>query len=81
MTATNQQRLGKTLWAIAEQLRGAINAPDQFPSITKMIPFSVNRDALRLSASTEESSAFAHDRGPCFLTLHSKFSLLPLCPI
>jgi type I restriction enzyme M protein len=28
MTATNQQRLGKTLWAIADQLRGAMNADD-----------------------------------------------------
>jgi len=26
MTATDQQRLGKTLWAIADQLRGAMNA-------------------------------------------------------
>src|ERR1051326_5020299 len=28
MTAQNQQRLGKTLWAIADQLRGAMNADD-----------------------------------------------------
>ncbi|MCO5051519.1 MAG: type I restriction-modification system subunit M [Verrucomicrobiae bacterium] len=28
MTASNQQRLGKTLWAIADQLRGAMNADD-----------------------------------------------------
>jgi type I restriction enzyme M protein len=28
MTATDQQRLGKTLWAIADQLRGAMNADD-----------------------------------------------------
>src|ERR1043166_1910976 len=28
MTATDQQRLGKTLWAIADQLRGAMDADD-----------------------------------------------------
>jgi type I restriction enzyme M protein len=28
MTHNNQQRLGKTLWAIADQLRGAMNADD-----------------------------------------------------
>lgn len=28
MTATEQQQLGKTLWAIADDLRGAINADD-----------------------------------------------------
>jgi thiol-disulfide isomerase/thioredoxin len=28
MTASNQQRLGKTLWAIADQLRGAMSADD-----------------------------------------------------
>jgi len=28
MTAQDQQRLGKTLWAIADQLRGAMNADD-----------------------------------------------------
>lgn len=28
MTANDQQRLGKTLWAIADQLRGAMNADD-----------------------------------------------------
>jgi len=28
MTANEQQRLGKTLWAIADQLRGAMNADD-----------------------------------------------------
>ncbi len=28
MTAQDQQRLGKTLWNIADQLRGAMNADD-----------------------------------------------------
>jgi type I restriction enzyme M protein len=28
MTDSNQQRLGKPLWAIADQLRGAMNADD-----------------------------------------------------
>jgi type I restriction enzyme M protein len=28
MTATEQQQLGKTLWAIADDLRGAMNADD-----------------------------------------------------
>jgi type I restriction-modification system DNA methylase subunit len=28
MTASDQQRLGKTLWAIADQLRGAMAADD-----------------------------------------------------
>ena len=28
MTATDQQQLGKTLWAIADDLRGAMNADD-----------------------------------------------------
>ncbi len=28
MTAFDQQQLGKTLWAIADQLRGAMNADD-----------------------------------------------------
>lgn len=37
MTATDQQRLGKTLWAIADQLRGAMNANDHFPDATKMV--------------------------------------------
>jgi len=31
MTAQDQQRLGKTLWAIADQLRGAMNADDFGP--------------------------------------------------
>ncbi len=35
MTATDQQRLGKTLWAIADQLRGAMS---DFPDATKMVP-------------------------------------------
>lgn len=46
-----------------------------------MIQRSVNCGALRISASTEESSALAHDRGPRFFALQSRFSLLPLCPI
>lgn len=37
MTAQDQQRLGKTLWAIADQLRGAMNADDHFPDVTKMV--------------------------------------------
>jgi hypothetical protein len=28
MTATDQQQLGKTFWAIADDLRGAMNADD-----------------------------------------------------
>ena len=28
MTTQNHQQLGKTLWAIADQLRGAMNADD-----------------------------------------------------
>jgi len=28
MTKTEQQQLGKTLWAIADDLRGAMNADD-----------------------------------------------------
>ena len=28
MTESNQKQLGKTLWAIADQLRGAMNADD-----------------------------------------------------
>jgi type I restriction enzyme M protein len=28
MTTQNQQRLGETLWSIADQLRGAMNADD-----------------------------------------------------
>jgi type I restriction enzyme M protein len=28
MTENNQKQLGKTLWAIADQLRGAMNADD-----------------------------------------------------
>ena len=28
MNGTDQQQLGKTLWAIADQLRGAMNADD-----------------------------------------------------
>ncbi len=28
MTARDQQQLGKTLWGIADQLRGAMNADD-----------------------------------------------------
>lgn len=28
MTALDQQKLGKTLWAIADQLHGAMNADD-----------------------------------------------------
>ena len=28
MTATDQQQLGKTLWSIADDLRGAMNADD-----------------------------------------------------
>ena len=28
MTEQNQKQLGKTLWAIADQLRGAMNADD-----------------------------------------------------
>ena len=28
MTETNQKQLGNTLWSIADQLRGAINADD-----------------------------------------------------
>ncbi len=28
MTEQNQRQLGKTLWAIADQLRGAMNADD-----------------------------------------------------
>ncbi len=30
MTAKEQQQLGKTLWDIADQLRGAMNADSQF---------------------------------------------------
>jgi hypothetical protein len=33
MTDTNQKQLGNTLWSIADQLRGAMDA-----DVTKMIP-------------------------------------------
>ena len=68
MTATDQQRLGKTLWAIADQLRGAMNAAYHFPDATKMVSSHPSRAALCISATTEESSTVAHDQGPRFLT-------------
>jgi hypothetical protein len=37
MTASDQQRLGKTLWAIADQRRGVMNADDHFLGVTKMV--------------------------------------------
>ncbi|MEI8294572.1 MAG: hypothetical protein WCG66_11430 [bacterium] len=54
MTDANQKQLGNTLWSIADQLRGAMDAddfratnsrfvkskPDHFRGVTKMIPHS-----------------------------------------
>lgn len=37
MTASDQQRLGKTSWAIADPLRGVMNTDDHFPDATKMV--------------------------------------------
>jgi hypothetical protein len=65
---TAQQRLGKTLWAIADPLRGAMNADAHFRGVPKVIPCSVSHGALCISATTEESSAVTHDREPRFLT-------------
>jgi hypothetical protein len=38
MTETNQKQLGKTLWGIADQLRGAMNA-DDFRDYMLSFPF------------------------------------------
>ena len=54
MTDTNQKQLGNTVWSIADQLRGAMDADDfrdtnsrfvksklgQFRDVTKLIPHS-----------------------------------------
>ncbi len=37
MTESEKQKLGKTLWAIADQLRGAMNADDFRDSATYLM--------------------------------------------
>ena len=39
MTEEKQKQLGKTLWAIADQLRGAMDA-DDFPRLHAVLPVS-----------------------------------------
>lgn len=62
MTDTNQKQLGNTLWSIADQLRGAMDADDfrdtmlsflflrveldHFRDVTKMVPKVVTRQNL-----------------------------------
>ena len=50
MTQTEQQQLGKTLWNIADQLRGAMNAED----------FRFNES---IKTNTEEHNKFLEELG------------------
>ena len=61
MTATEQQRLGKTLWAIADQLRGAMNA-DEFRDYMLAFLF------LRYLSDNYEAAA-KKELGPDYPTL------------
>jgi type I restriction enzyme M protein len=70
MTAQNQQRLGKTLWAIADQLRGAMNA-DDFRDYMLAFLF------LRYLSDNYEAAA-ARELGPDYPKLPADDSRVPL---
>jgi type I restriction enzyme M protein len=64
MTATDQQRLGKTLWAIADQLRGAMNADDFRDYMLAFLFLRYLSDNYQVAAKKELGSdypAFAAD--------------------
>jgi type I restriction enzyme M protein len=70
MTANEQQRLGKTLWAIADQLRGAMNA-DDFRDYMLAFLF------LRYLSDNYETAA-KKELGPDFPNLPAGDSRVPL---
>ncbi len=70
MTAQNQQRLGKTLWAIADQLRGAMNA-DDFRDYMLAFLF------LRYLSDNYEAAA-ARELGPDYPKLPAGDNRVPL---
>ncbi len=70
MTTQNQQRLGKTLWNIADQLRGAMNA-DDFRDYMLAFLF------LRYLSDNYEAAA-ARELGPDYPKLSADDSRVPL---
>jgi type I restriction enzyme M protein len=70
MTAQNQQKLGKTLWAIADKLRGAMNA-DDFRDYMLAFLF------LRYLSDNYEAAA-ARELGPDYPKLPPDDSRVPL---
>lgn len=70
MTANEQQRLGKTLWAIADQLRGAMNA-DDFRDYMLAFLF------LRYLSDNYETAA-KKELGPDYPTLPEADARVPL---
>ena len=70
MTTQNQQRLGKILWNIADQLRGAMNA-DDFRDYMLAFLF------LRYLSDNYEAAA-ARELGPDYPKLPADDSRVPL---
>jgi type I restriction-modification system DNA methylase subunit len=64
MTATDQQRLGKGPWAIADQLRGAMNA-DEFRDYMRAFLFlCYPSNNYEVAAQSDRLSAFqTHKQG------------------
>ena len=58
MTATNQQQLGKTLWAIADDLRGAMNADDFRDYMLSFLFLRYLSDNYETAASKELGSDY-----------------------
>jgi len=58
MTATNQKQLGATLWSIADQLRGAMNADDFRDYMLSFLFLRYLSDTYELAAKRELASDY-----------------------
>jgi type I restriction enzyme M protein len=58
MTATNQKQLGNTLWSIADQLRGAMNADDFRDYMLAFLFLRYLSDNYQLGAKKELGSDY-----------------------
>ena len=82
MTEQNQKQLGKTLWAIADQLRGAMDADDFRDYMLSFLFLRYLSDNYQAAAQRELGSDYPKaeaddDREPLAVAEHQRVELQP----
>ena len=76
MNDTNQKKLGSTLWGIADQLRGAMDADDFRDYMLSFLFLRYLSDNYETSAKKELGKDYTPKKGCC---LEGAFAIRPRC--